>query len=207
MYIFLHRYEGDEPVKSENKNNHLSELLKRIEERKKAKAAAATSDNKNNENVEKCDEETKAKAPRKKGKKRKLSNKIDAGEVQEETENHETLNDSEQVKVNEADKPQQEFMILGSGTQRKRKVVKRVLPHWLAHPEIISADLTSGPSLDELGEQLDSKLIKILKSNGISKLFPVQSSIITWLLKCNRDRLMGWWPRDTCVSAPTGSGK
>ncbi|CAK9833036.1 Probable ATP-dependent RNA helicase Dbp73D [Anthophora retusa] len=43
--------------------------------------------------------------------------------------------------------------------------------------------------------------------NGIDKLFPVQASMVSWLLKCDKDRQQGWWLRDTCVSAPTGSGK
>lgn len=99
------------------------------------------------------------------------------------------------------------FVVLGTKSRKKQREVKRVLPDWLAHPEIISADLNNGPSLEELDSILDTKLIEVLKANGIVKLFPVQSNVIKWLHKCNMDRKLGRWPRDTCVSAPTGSGK
>jgi len=102
---------------------------------------------------------------------------------------------------------QSNFIVLGAKSRKKQLKVKRVLPDWLAHPEIISADLNSGASLEELESVLDAKLIEVLRANGIVKLFPVQSSIIKWLHKCKMDRKLGWWPRDTCVSAPTGSGK
>lgn len=102
---------------------------------------------------------------------------------------------------------QSNFMVLGAKPQKKLHAVKRVLPNWLAYPEVISADLNSGPSIKELHSILDHKLIEILKTNGIVKLFPVQFSVIKWLHMCNKDRRIGWWSRDTCVSAPTGSGK
>ncbi|KAK2576463.1 hypothetical protein KPH14_005794 [Odynerus spinipes] len=110
-------------------------------------------------------------------------------------------------KVEEDATPQTEFLILGSKSHKKKREVKRVLPDWLAHPEVISADLSSGPTLDEVDSILNPKLIEILKGNGIDKLFPVQANMLTWLTKCEKDRRLGWWPRDTCVSAPTGSGK
>ncbi|KAM0736078.1 putative ATP-dependent RNA helicase Dbp73D [Formica fusca] len=102
---------------------------------------------------------------------------------------------------------QNDFVVLGTKSRKKQREVKRVLPDWLAHPEVICADLNSGPSLEELNSVLDAKLIEVLRANGIVKLFPVQSSIIKWLHKCNMDRKLGRWLRDTCVSAPTGSGK
>ncbi|XP_015433754.1 PREDICTED: ATP-dependent RNA helicase DDX51, partial [Dufourea novaeangliae] len=102
---------------------------------------------------------------------------------------------------------QKDFTILGAKTKRKKHEVKRVLPDWLANPEIIPIDLNSGPSLKEFTSVLDSKLIETLKANSINKLFPVQARILSWLLKCNKDKEQGFWLRDTCVSAPTGSGK
>ncbi|KAL0128154.1 hypothetical protein PUN28_003420 [Cardiocondyla obscurior] len=102
---------------------------------------------------------------------------------------------------------QSNFTVLGARARKKQREVKRVLPDWLAHPQLISADLNSGPPLEELESVLDPKLVGVLRANGIIKLFPVQSSIIKWLHKCNTDRKLGWWVRDTCVSAPTGSGK
>ncbi|XP_076766388.1 putative ATP-dependent RNA helicase Dbp73D, partial [Xylocopa sonorina] len=99
------------------------------------------------------------------------------------------------------------FMVLGAKNKKKKQEIKRVLPEWLANPEVISINLDSGPNLEEFNSIIDSKLIETLRANGINKLFPVQSSMISWLLKCDKDRQQGWWLRDTCVSAPTGSGK
>lgn len=120
-------------------------------------------------------------------------------------ENEEENNDRN-TKENEISS-QSNFMVLGVKPQKKQHAVKRVLPDWLAHPEVISADLNSGPSVEDLHSILDHKLIETLRTNGIVKLFPVQFSVIKWLYTCNMDRRIGWWLRDTCVSAPTGSGK
>lgn len=117
---------------------------------------------------------------------------------------NEIVTDEKQENVETA---KTDFLVLGSKSHKKKREVKRVLPNWLAHPEIISADLSSGPTLDEVDSMLDSQLIEILKANGIDKLFPVQASILAWLSKSEEDRKLGWWPRDICVSAPTGSGK
>lgn len=106
----------------------------------------------------------------------------------------------------EISEQQTNFIVLGEKTRHKSYEVKRILPEWLTNPKIISVDLDSGPSLEELHSILDLKLIEVLRTNGIDKLFPVQASMISWLLKCNEDRQQKWWLRDTCVSAPTGSG-
>lgn len=106
----------------------------------------------------------------------------------------------------EISEQQTNFIVLGEKSRHKNYEVKRILPEWLTNPRIISVDLDSGPSLEELHSILDLKLIEVLRTNGINKLFPVQASMISWLLKCNEDRQQKWWLRDTCVSAPTGSG-
>lgn len=251
-WIF-YRYEGENEKGAKEETNHLSELLKRIEERKKQreinnKSTVKDADrdkldeskrkkkkkNKNlsndpdgeeinnlhTEKESKKDEEADVqfsemvKTKKKKRKKRDAENKDECPMIETE-ELERTGNDLENGKESddhknsmEKDMPSQSsFMILGAKSQKKQRAVKRVLPDWLAHPEIIPADLSSGPSLEELNSVLDLKLIEVLKTNGIVKLFPVQSSVINWLHKCNKDRKMGWWPRDTCVSAPTGSGK
>lgn len=121
-------------------------------------------------------------------------------------ENNVKSND-ENTTRDELSSQSKDFMVLGAKSQKKLHVVKRVLPDWLTYPEVISADLNSGPDIEELHSILDQKLIKILKANGIVKLFPVQFSVIKWLHTCNKDRIIGWWLRDICVSAPTGSGK
>lgn len=171
-------------------------------------------------NDEEADEQTSemVKTRKKKRKKRDAENKdraADESPMIEDEEPEKSENNLEKGKRNDNDKntreeiisPPNGFMILGAKSQKKQRAVKRILPDWLAHPEVIPTDLSSGPSLEELDLVLDPNLIKVLRTNGIVKLFPVQSSIINWLNKCNKDRKMGWWPRDTCVSAPTGSGK
>ena len=108
----------------------------------------------------------------------------------------------------DSDDERQDFTILKTGKPMKGEIVKRVLPDWLRNPEVVSSVLNSGPSLEEIKKkaQLDLKLVEILESQGFDKLFPIQAGLLTWLLKCNEDRKKGLWARDTCVSAPTGSG-
>lgn len=143
-------------------------------------------------------------------KKEKKKKNIDFGIVEEDKRVEETIDknvaiDTENNEQKLSDK--KNFIILGAKTHKKQREVKRVLPDWLAHPEIVSADLKSGSSFEDLKSILDDKFVEVLKTKGIRKLFPVQSNIIKWLHKCSTDRKLGLWPRDTCISAPTGSGK
>ncbi|KAG8041492.1 hypothetical protein G9C98_002785 [Cotesia typhae] len=205
MSLFeIKRY--DEELETADGYDHLSELLKKIEERKKQR-------------IDKNESDKNEKEKPKKKRKKKSKKKIDDGtndvsenndnEIEKDvsgTNNDKDDNNKEENEKNEDDK--QDFMILGVNNSKKKTKVTRVLPKWLTHPEIISADLTSGPELDEECRdslKLDEQLVKALEENGIKKLFPVQLSLIKWMLKCNENRSMGWWPRDTCVSAPTGS--
>lgn len=55
-------------------------------------------------------------------------------------------------------------------------------------------------------KQLDKGIRKLLKSNNIKYLFPVQATVIPYLLKTIKEAQV-MFPRDICVSAPTGSGK
>lgn len=165
---------------------------------------------------EKIDEQTIETAKvltKKKKKKKNIENKLHSVatdnnvDLEEKDKNLAEENNDDKDTTNKEIPSQNNFIILGAKSRKKQREVKRVLPDWLAHPEIISADLNSGPPLEELESILEAKLIEVLRANGIVKLFPVQSGIIKWLQKCNLDRKLGWWPRDTCVSAPTGSGK
>lgn len=256
---YIDRYEGVKETETKNEKKHLSELLKRIQERKQARAIK-NEGSVSQQNV--AEEVIESEPKKKKRKKEKLSeSSVHDVSTNENTENnvtsqHETQ-DAEQKKLHKKKKRKKkdiqveetnekitkvenqmlqndivgdkghrtsnelvnsnikeqiseqhsDFIVLGSKTKGKRREVKRVLPEWLANPEIISIDLNSGPSLEEVNLILDSNLIEILKANGVNKLFPVQASTMSWLLKCNKDRQQGWWLRDTCVSAPTGSGK
>lgn len=243
----VYRYEGEDKEEVETETNHLSELLKRIEERKRQRSAASNKstldvDGNNleeprkkkkknllkvektneshiedkNASSEKIDEQitepVKVSTKKKKKKKKDIENERHAAAGKnidlDEKEQNLTKEDNNDKDITEKEIPSQNnFIVLGARSRKKHREVKRVLPDWLAHPEVVSADLNSGPTLDELESILDTKLVGILRANGIVKLFPVQSSIIKWLYKCNMDRKLGWWLRDTCVSAPTGSGK
>lgn len=55
-------------------------------------------------------------------------------------------------------------------------------------------------------KQLDKKLRKQLKDNGVKYFFPVQAEVIPWLLETHKQADIVF-PRDVCISAPTGSGK
>ncbi|KAG5318761.1 DDX51 helicase, partial [Pseudoatta argentina] len=164
---------------------------------------------------EKIDEqtiETTKVSTKKKKKKKDIEDKVDSVATDNDTDLEEkdknlAEENNDKDTINKEIPSQSNFIILGAKSRKKQREVKRVLPDWLAHPEIISADLNSGPPLEELESVLEPKLIEVLRANGIIKLFPVQSNIIKWLHKCNMERKIGWWPKDTCVSAPTGSGK
>lgn len=241
----VYRYEGESKKEVENETNNFSELLKKIEERKRQRAVAS------NKSILDQDRNNLEEPKKKKKKKLLKTEKTDESHIEDETASSEKINEQvlETAKVStkkkkkkkkdiesddlaiinknkdleEKDKnlteendkdttekevpSQSNFIILGARSRKKQPEVKRVLPDWLAHPEVISADLNSGPTLEDMESILDTKLVEILRANDIVKLFPVQSSIIKWLHKCKMDRRLGWWPRDTCVSAPTGSGK
>ncbi|XP_015589283.1 ATP-dependent RNA helicase DDX51 [Cephus cinctus] len=219
MSLFvINRYQGEDVEKPKVEEDHLSALLKRIEDRKKQKAAGTVKGNE----IEKRDvqqEKGPVKKKRKNQKVIKQENSSLTEHVITETVEHVIVNKFETESIKKSVDPiklkdalnelegKQDFMVLGSELHKTKQSIKRVLPDWLAHPEIISADLSNSPDLEKFEAILDSKLLEVLRKNGITKLFPVQASMITWLLKCSKDRKMGWWPRDTCVSAPTGSGK
>ena len=95
------------------------------------------------------------------------------------------------------------FTILGDPTDKAAKKVHRVLPYWLANPNILNVDLLS--SSMEVSEMpgLEGWMIEKLQKEGITSLFPVQRQVIPHLMTKNSR----YRPGDVCVSAPTGSGK
>jgi len=95
------------------------------------------------------------------------------------------------------------FTILGEPTDQKIKTVNRVLPLWLAQPNILTVDLLSSTLAVEDMPGLSDKLVSKLAKEGITKFFPVQQQVIPKLLDVNSK----YRPNDLCVSAPTGSGK
>ncbi|CAB4054995.1 DDX51 [Lepeophtheirus salmonis] len=85
------------------------------------------------------------------------------------------------------------------------KKARRILPRWLAEPNIISDDLKDDQMLVCDIEGISESLRDKLKNNGIRYLFPVQRQIVPHLLDSSLKHY--YRPSDICVSAPTGSGK
>jgi len=202
---------NDKSKTEDEKDNNKSEISLKESKKKKRKLPAIEEEidsyiKSKDESKEEIDEQTVTEnvEPPKKKKRKKKDIENEDHSVLEENEQPQKKNESS---TNEKELASQDnFMILGAKARKKQHEIKRVLPDWLTYPEIISTDLKSGPSIEELNSVLDIKLIEALKTNGITKLFPMQYNIIKWLHKCNIDRKLQWWPRDTCVSAPTGSG-
>uniref|UniRef100_UPI0037E808B3 ATP-dependent RNA helicase DDX51 n=1 Tax=Semicossyphus pulcher TaxID=241346 RepID=UPI0037E808B3 len=103
------------------------------------------------------------------------------------------------------------FKVLGGFENKPLQKVHRVLPQWLAQPDVIHRDIKSNlvPISDIHG--LSAQLVKKIQNNGIQHLFPVQTEVIPAILESAQQGLLigrgGYKPRDICVSAPTGSGK
>lgn len=223
FYFVFFRYQGTEDAVPDttNSNNHLTDLFKKIELRKKRRSTA-TVENEVGANTE--NEIFNASAPKKKRKKQKgketeskETSQSEQGKTTKDipvTQNDDPTSPPEQESSKKTVEPKkktalqkQDFLILGSDSRKKKPIVKRVLPDWLSKPELISADVNSGPPLSNFKSILDPKLLDILEKSGAKKLFPVQASTIPWILECDKHRKAGWWPQDVCISAPTGSGK
>ena len=98
------------------------------------------------------------------------------------------------------------FTVLGENVDQSKRKVRRVLPQWLANPDIVSVDFTEDQLPVEKLEGLDEVTVARLKSNGVKKFFPVQRQVIPHLLTPANSKA-SFRPSDVCVSAPTGSGK
>uniref|UniRef100_A0A0V0J755 ATP-dependent RNA helicase n=1 Tax=Schistocephalus solidus TaxID=70667 RepID=A0A0V0J755_SCHSO len=116
--------------------------------------------------------------------------------------------------VADAQRIRKEDVVIGGFTlvrdkQRYTKPqVKEVLPHWISSPVTCSSDLSKGIRVKK-SALLEKFLVKNLRSMGIKRLFPVQSTVIPYILDfyAGRAPLFFGHPRDICISAPTGSGK
>ncbi|XP_010874260.2 ATP-dependent RNA helicase DDX51 isoform X1 [Esox lucius] len=103
------------------------------------------------------------------------------------------------------------FTILGGFERKIIQKVQRILPQWLAEPDVIQRDITSNLVPISSVPAICTKLQHKLESNGIHHLFPVQAEVIPAILESVSHGILmgrgGYKPRDICVSAPTGSGK
>uniref|UniRef100_A0AAQ5ZUX4 ATP-dependent RNA helicase n=1 Tax=Amphiprion ocellaris TaxID=80972 RepID=A0AAQ5ZUX4_AMPOC len=100
------------------------------------------------------------------------------------------------------------FTVLGGF---ESKPVHRVLPQWLAEPDVIHRDIKNNLVPISNISGISAQLLKKLQNNGILHFFPVQAEVIPAILESAQQGLLigrgGYKPRDICVSAPTGSGK
>ena len=142
----------------------------------------------------------------KKSKRKKNENQVETQAVDDDPqviqEDQEMMTES-----SEPTKPlEDEFKVLGDQIFENLEQVSMVLPHWLAHPEILSNDLSEkGSSVPEVS-YLTETMKKNLKSINIKNLFPVQEKVIPWIMNM-QGKPLPFRPQDVCVSAPTGSGK
>ncbi|XP_077079928.1 ATP-dependent RNA helicase DDX51 [Siphateles boraxobius] len=103
------------------------------------------------------------------------------------------------------------FHILGGFKEKAVQKVRRVLPQWLAQPDVIQRDMKNNLIPISQVPGICPILLKKLQANGIQSFFPVQAEVIPAVLDSVSSGLLlgpgGYRPRDICVSAPTGSGK
>ncbi|XP_053664923.1 probable ATP-dependent RNA helicase Dbp73D [Anopheles marshallii] len=126
-----------------------------------------------------------------------------------QTEQDANENDEENANQSQADgggKQLGDFIVLGGDKLHRLKQTDEVLPPWLSHPTIIERDLSSkGPSVKKQ-TYLNELIRRNLQRMGYKRLFPVQESVIPWILEAHQ-KPAPFWPRDVCISSPTGSGK
>uniref|UniRef100_A0AAQ5YWW2 ATP-dependent RNA helicase n=1 Tax=Amphiprion ocellaris TaxID=80972 RepID=A0AAQ5YWW2_AMPOC len=103
------------------------------------------------------------------------------------------------------------FTVLGGFESKPVQKVHRVLPQWLAEPDVIHRDIKNNLVPISNISGISAQLLKKLQNNGILHFFPVQAEVIPAILESAQQGLLigrgGYKPRDICVSAPTGSGK
>lgn len=95
------------------------------------------------------------------------------------------------------------------------KQIAIILPPWLAHPVLIPCRIDLRNESEELSSSqpfikdityLHHSIRKALQRMNITQLFPVQSTVIPYILTMH-SKPLPFRARDICVSAPTGSGK
>ncbi|XP_036004677.1 ATP-dependent RNA helicase DDX51 [Fundulus heteroclitus] len=103
------------------------------------------------------------------------------------------------------------FPVLGGFESRSAHKMKRVLPQWLAEPDVIHRDIKCNLVPISSTSGVSAQLLQKLETNGIQHFFPVQAEVIPAILEGVQHGPLigrgGYRPRDICVSAPTGSGK
>ncbi|XP_055845055.1 probable ATP-dependent RNA helicase Dbp73D [Episyrphus balteatus] len=132
-------------------------------------------------------------------------------ELQEDSQNDdEETNVTKKPKLSDEPAENEDFQVLGSNVFDRKPKVEMVLPPWLAHPTVIATSIVESSEQEDSfvskADYLSDHLKESLKELSIDNLFPVQKSVIPWVLTAH-SKPYPFRPRDICVSAPTGSGK
>ncbi|KAJ4929033.1 hypothetical protein JOQ06_004654 [Pogonophryne albipinna] len=219
MSLFVvNRYLGEEENGSISKESRSQALLAKLQQKAKEKQRQSLT-----EETQKPDKERMQKDVKKKRKADKDSSisvkslpdtpvtgtagleETGGGEEKTETENIAPEQTAEKTPAPTG------FTVLGGFDNKPVQKVHRVLPQWLAQPDVIHRDIKGNlVNISEI-HGLSALLVKKLQNNGIQNFFPVQAEVIPAVLESAQQGLLigrgGYKPRDICVSAPTGSGK
>ena len=92
-----------------------------------------------------------------------------------------------------------------AGEHGRGRRARRALPAWIVHARPIAPFVGAGSTvpLDTVG-CLSPAIKAALQATGVTSLFPVQAAVVPSIMA---GFTMVQHPGDTCVSAPTGSGK
>ncbi|XP_053955033.1 probable ATP-dependent RNA helicase Dbp73D isoform X1 [Anastrepha ludens] len=206
MELFtINRYTDDKIDEAKkNEDAILKKILQKVEKRKRKKSAAAE--------LLYSNEQTE-------GKSKPIIEGINESELVQELKNENAEesavidNDVDPIASGAPVFETTNFQVLGEDVYNsKPKAVNMVLPSWLAHPTIISTTITPKPdAVAEISEiakltYLAPHIRQSLKEMHVTRLFPVQTTVIPCLLEAHA-KPPPFRPRDVCVSAPTGSGK
>ena len=141
-------------------------------------------------------------------------------EEEEEAEDEETVEvEEEEMEAEEEEEKEEEdavkeeemedvLPILTHSHFHIGQPVSRQLPSWVTECEIVEEDIAAY-SVPLTSSFLPSLLLQNLTKMGIVSLFPVQTHVVSYLLKTSsliHDSSIPH-PRDVCVCAPTGCGK
>eukprot|EP00064_Thunnus_orientalis_P011024 superscaffoldBa00001553_g11054 len=194
-------------------DKHIGEESQQHKKRKSEAVTLCVSDTDNHDEPVQEKKKKKKKVVNEKQKKDQSDTPVTVRDGQEDAggeEEAETENDTPKKPTEKTSAPTG-FTVLGGFENKPVQKVHRVLPQWLAQPDVIHRDIKGNlvPISDITG--LSAQLVKKLQHNGIQHFFPVQAEVIPAVLESAQQGLLigrgGYKPRDICVSAPTGSGK
>uniref|UniRef100_A0A8C2F049 ATP-dependent RNA helicase n=1 Tax=Cyprinus carpio TaxID=7962 RepID=A0A8C2F049_CYPCA len=211
MALFMiNRYLGEEEDSESSRESRSRALLAKLQEQVKARerqSASNTADEDDEEQRKRKREEPETEGVQSENeRKTDLTDEV-ASSAKKKKKQKKSSTENESVNT-ESVAPQ---ISQEPKAEDVQKVVKRVLPQWLAQPDVIQRDIKNNliPISEVPG--ICPTLLKKLEANRIQSFFPVQAEVIPAILESVSSGLLlgpgGYRPRDICVSAPTGSGK